>query len=157
VGELKAIEKELEKLRRPKPPKGDGDGDSQPDLGLQGTGDDATSSGSGKTLKYAGLGIGAVGVISLGVAAFYGFRGASYVNEIGGATQWSDDLDQKFNDLPGIRTKFYIFSAVGISATLGGAVLFYIGHKKGKEPSESVSLVPQLGPENAGFALSGRF
>jgi len=112
-----------------------------------------------KRLKVAGIATGAVGVLSLGVGAYFGFDAASNNSEL--STLKSDrKFDPAFVEArDSSKTTFYVLSGVGAAALITGGVLYYLGDGTSENPEEQagLSVSPVVTPNGASIACQGSF
>lgn len=118
-------------------------------------------SGGGGSLRIAGLGTAGVGLVLVGTGVFFGLAASSAQSDVEAAVAngevWTEELDKKDADGRSAATISTVTLGLGAAAVVTGGVLFYLGMRKGKTESSSVSLVPQLGAEHAGVTVLGRF
>jgi hypothetical protein len=118
------------------------------------------SKDAGKSLRYAGIGIGAAGVISMVIGAKFGLDARSISTTLSNHdTQWTDTevrLDKEGQDAD---KKMLIFTGVGAAALVSGGVLYFWGRSKSKASREQVTLqlTPQVDSQSFGLGLLGHF
>jgi len=106
----------------------------------------------GKTLRIAGIGVGAVGVVGVGVGIVFGLKARSISDELselhGVYSKDKEDDGKRAN-------AFAIAGLVGGTVLVAaGVTLYWRGHvAKGR--AERVAVTPMIGDQMAGFAVSG--
>jgi len=143
--------------------------------GLTGT-EFGTSGGSGsdtgtpgnkpnKTLEYAGLGIGVVGLVFVGLGIDYGLKAKSLNDQINAhvqVTPWPSiydgvpiaDWDSQGHSW---NTDTIVFSIIGGVAVIAGGAMFIVGHKGSAEHAEHTAIVPSANQHGGGVTLLGHF
>jgi tetratricopeptide (TPR) repeat protein len=111
--------------------------------------------------RTAGLVVGGVGLVSLGVSGVFALQARSKDKE---ADKYCDALSQceprglsLGDDAKSAATVSTITFAGGLVALAAGAAMFFAAPSRSAPAKSSVGLraVPSLGPQNAGFALAG--
>jgi hypothetical protein len=112
----------------------------------------ATPSSRGRGLRIAGIAAGAVGAAAVVTAVLLNVK----------ANSMADDLNQPAGydrDRVSQRSNYEVMSwvgyGVGSACLVGGAVLYYLGHRSGSAPA--VTLIPTAAPGQAGVNLHGVF
>lgn len=117
--------------------------------------------GGGGGMRIAGLATGGIGLALIGTGVVFGMKAKSAQSDVEDAVAngdvWTEELDQKDKDGRSAAKLSTITLGVGAAAVVGGGVLFYLGLRKGKTESSSVSVVPALGPSHGGLTVLGRF
>ena len=107
----------------------------------------------------AGIATGAVGVVAVGVGAYFGFSAVSDNSDL-------ENLkgDHKFDpslidDRDSSQTTFYILTGVGVGALIGGGGLYYLGEGESENPEERAAfwVAPVVTAESASISLWGSF
>ena len=107
----------------------------------------------GKGLRYSGIGIAAVGVIALGVGVKLGFDARSAADDISNHTgPWTPAEQARFDEGERADRNMKITYAVGGALLVGGAVLYYLGHR-----AQKTRVVTIVTPQTAGVGVSGAF
>lgn len=116
----------------------------------------APSSFTGK--RKAALGVGAVGLVGLGVGTVFYFQ-ASGVYDDAKAAQTNADRERLTDDANGKYLLAQIGWGVGAAAVGTAAFLWITGGPSSGESVDETGLIftPRLDERSAGFALSGRF
>ena len=113
----------------------------------------AKKSGGG-WMRPTGIGVGAAGVVSLGVGVYFGLHAKSISDEL---SQPNADYTPE-REAEGKSAEKTMFITVGVGAALvvTGAVLFVVGgsHDSGER---AVSWTPVIAPDGGGLAVSGAF
>ncbi len=112
------------------------------------------------SLEYAGIGVGAAGVISLALGFYYGYEAKSASDKITNwpmGIPWPSDIQQEMADGHSDQTKQIAFLIIGGAAVATGGILYYLGHKSTAESAEHTVLVPVVTPGGGGLALGGTF
>ncbi len=112
-----------------------------------------------KRLKVAGVATGAVGVVAVGVGAYFGFSAASNnadLETLKNDRKFESDL---IDDRDSSQTAFYALAGVGIGALIGGGVLYYLGEGESEsaDGQTAFSLLPIVTPDSASISCSGSF
>lgn len=113
----------------------------------------------GKGLEYAGLGIGAVGVIGLGAGVYFGIQAKNASDTITNhkATDpWPANIKQIEADGQADENKQVELLIGGGVALVAGGVLYFIGRSRASS-GEHVSIAPVITPNGAGLAAFGRY
>lgn len=143
---------------QPTPPadSGAGSGSAAP---VVGAGESQTGEHPTKTLEYAGLGVGAAGVIAFGVGVYFGLQAKSISDDISNhpmGTPWRNDIQAYEQQGKDDETRGIILMIGGGAAAVTGTVMFVLGRSHGSS-NEHVTLRPIATPTTAGLALGGRF
>lgn len=110
-----------------------------------------TPASPGRTLRITGLALGAVGIASIAFGGFYGLKMLDYESDTERATVDPMGLEDDGN---AAAQKANIGLIVGGGLVIGGAVTYWLGHRKGRE-ARTTALAPVVGPGFAGLAISG--
>ncbi len=111
----------------------------------------------GRTLELAGMAVGGVGVLSLGLGFYFGSEASSISDQISNhnpADPWPDNINDLEKQGESHETKQIIFLTVGGVALVGGAALYFLGRSK---RSSEVSITPTVAAGGAGVVFSGAF
>jgi len=125
----------------------------KPDSGSAAQEDDGLS-----TQQWIGIGVGAAGVVTLGVSAAFGLTAMSKADDAGCSdgtcpNARSKRLNDEALDAGTVSTVTFVAGAVVAAA---GAVLFFVPLSTGEE-GERVALQPVVAPDRAGIALGGQW
>ena len=112
---------------------------------------EAQASGARK-LRIAGLATGGVGVASVGVAVVFGLRAMSLTDELSPPNTYSVAKD---DDGQRAETLSIVAGSVGSALILGGAALYYLGHRRGRESDTRVSVTATS--DQFGVVIGGSF
>lgn len=112
-----------------------------------------------RILRWGGIGTAAVGLVTVGVGAYYGFEARRLSNDISGRmTQWTDsDLDRLFADGESADTRFIVFTSVGAAAAITGGVVWYLGHRKRLSLERELLISPSLSGDGGSVHLQLTF
>ena len=111
-----------------------------------------------RRLRWAGIGLGSLGLVALGVAGIHQMRASGIEDEIddelasNGGT-WSAALARKEDDGEGIASSARVFGVLGAAAVAVGVGVYAWGFSRRDE----VAFTPVVGAEQAGLVLSGTF
>jgi serine/threonine-protein kinase len=114
----------------------------------------------GKKEKLAGVVIGGLGVVGLGLGVYYGVQAQNEANQITDhvkGTPWPNNLKQIEADGQSDQNYQIAFLIAGGVLVAGGAVVWYLGHKSSAESAEHASIAPVVAPGYGGVALSGHW
>lgn len=117
------------------------------------------STDGGGGLRIAGLGLGAAGLVGLGVGIYFGFKAKDISDEITNHPmneEWPEDIQDLEDRGAAHEKKQIIFMIAGGAVLATGVALYFIGRSK-KSGAERVTLVPTATPEAAGIAFTGGF
>jgi hypothetical protein len=117
------------------------------------------SKDAGGTLRIAGIGLGAAGLVSLGVGIYFGFQAKDISDQITNhpkTEEWPAKIQDLEEEGQAHENKQIIFMIAGGAVLATGVALYFIGRSK-KRGGEQVTLVPTASRESAGLALSGGF
>ena len=103
-----------------------------------------------KKLRLAGIGVGSLGVVSLGTGLFFGLQAHSLQRQ----HEKQDNMFSLADDKAGHRaaTLQWVFYGIGAAVLAGGAALYYLG----LDHDESVALLPSVSPQGMGALLRVR-
>jgi tetratricopeptide (TPR) repeat protein len=130
--------------------------------------DTGTTSGNkpNKTLEYAGLGIGVVGLVFVGLGIDYGLKAKSLNDQINAhvqGTPWPSNYDgvpiaDWDSQGHSWNTDTIVFSIVGGVAVIAGGAMFIVGHKgSAADHAEHTAIVPSANQHGGGVTLLGHF
>jgi tetratricopeptide (TPR) repeat protein len=119
----------------------------------------------GRTLLYAGIGVGAAGVIGLVIGIDFGMKAKSLNDQINShkaSDPWPDQIDGVAIgnwDSQGHswNVDTAVFSILGGVAIVAGGAMAFIGHNQGNEHAEQTAIIPTANRDGAGVAVLGRF
>jgi tetratricopeptide (TPR) repeat protein len=106
---------------------------------------------AGAALRTTGLVIASLGGAALITGLVLNVRVNGMSTELENEYDPSVDSDRK-----SYKTAMWVGYGAGAACLVGGAIVYYLGWRRG-EGTASLALVPTLGPDVAGTALSGRF
>jgi hypothetical protein len=109
----------------------------------------ATAS-QGRGLRIAGVAVGAVGVAALAAAVVLNVKANSMADDLNQPTGYDRD---KASERSTYATMSWVGYGVGAACLVGGATLYYLGHRS----RSSVAVLPTAGPGQAGLNLYGAF
>lgn len=114
--------------------------------------------------RWIGLGVGAGGVVSVGVGLVFGLQARNLNNDAkdlcGGSTSSCDpaNLDEATDKVDDAKGKGMISNvAVGVGLVAVGAGLYLYLTAPSGEDERAAALTPVIGDDQLGFAVSGRF
>jgi tetratricopeptide (TPR) repeat protein len=115
---------------------------------------DTVTTTTGGGLRKIGIGVGAAGIVTVGVGVFFGLKASKDSNLLDGFhMEWGPD-QQAIQDRGERRNKlFLVFTGVGAAAAIAGGVMFAIGGPKTE--TNHVTIAPTKGGAAVGWA--GRF
>jgi hypothetical protein len=114
-------------------------------------------------MLYAGIGTGAVGVVTLGVGIMFGIKAMNLSNELSEYDDpigWQDEILAKEAEGERAERNQIIFTTVGGVLTAAGATMIVLGLRKkssGETPPSSTQIVPYATGSEVGIALGGRY
>jgi hypothetical protein len=163
-GEGKTVTVDIPALERmPAAPPATDAGDPTQTTTATSAGDAPVPVDSGSSRRWIGLGVGAGGVVSIGVGLVFGLQ-ARNLNEdakelCGGSTSSCDPVNldaasEKVDDAKGKGMLANIAVGVGVAA-VGAGLYLYLTAPSGEE--RATALTPVVGDDQVGFAVSGRF
>ncbi len=101
----------------------------------------------GRGYKIAGASLAGVGVALLGTAIYYGLQVSSADDDLqpyyDGDKPWDDAAVDLEAEGKRASTRANLLYGVGAGAVVGGAVLFYLGMRRGHTGSAGVAVVPR--------------
>jgi tetratricopeptide (TPR) repeat protein len=113
----------------------------------------------GNTLEYTGLGIGAAGVIALGVGTYFGVQAKKISDDISNHPinqMWRTDIRSYEAQGQSDQNKMIGFVIAGGALVASGAIMLYMGHSKNAS-AEHVAVMPVASPTTIGLAVGGGF
>ncbi len=112
-----------------------------------------------RVLRWSGIGTAAVGLVAVGVGAYYGNEARRLSDDISNRmTRWTDaDLDMLFSDGERADTRFIVFTSVGAAAAITGGVLWYLGHRKRRSLERELLVAPSLTSDGGSVHLQLSF
>jgi hypothetical protein len=120
--------------------------------------------GPSKTLLYAGIGAGGVGVITLGVGIMFGIKAMNLSNELSEYNDmnigWSDEMLAKEAEGEAAERNQIIFTTAGGVLVVVGATMVVLGLRKsktGESSAASTQIVPYATGDQVGLAIGGRY
>jgi hypothetical protein len=122
---------------------------------------DAHPSSHPDTLRLIGYGVGGVGLVALGVAAYYGFTALSRKNDEANYPAGSADRLVVYNQASGAQTAELAVGAFGLVCVGAGLYLVLTSHGGPSAPAPQATsrmrVVPTAGPGGGGVMLTGAF
>jgi tetratricopeptide (TPR) repeat protein len=112
------------------------------------------TSSSGRGLRFAGIGCGAVGLTSIGVAIYYYTRARTLSDRVSNAQNPSAADDQAGRDA---QTMQWVFYSVGAGALASGTLLYLLGWPPAEPGRRLTGIAPTVGPRWAGISAQGAF
>jgi hypothetical protein len=104
----------------------------------------------GRGLRIAGVTVGAVGVASLAAAVVLNVKANGMADDLNQPAGYDRD---KASERSTYATMSWVGYGVGAACLVGGAVLYYLGHRS----ASSVALLPTVAPGQASLNLHGAF
>ncbi len=112
--------------------------------------------GNKRSLRYAGIGVAAGGLISLVVGIKFGLNARSVDDDLNRDRPWTDaelaNLPDRIDEGESAETKFYVFSGLGVAAIATGTVLYFASRDRESSPTAL-----RVVPSGRGMALAGAF
>ncbi len=109
---------------------------------------------SGSGLRIAGLVSLGVGASALVTAVILNLKANNLASELESTTTYERS---KESSRAGYETLGWVGYGVGAACMIGGAALYVIGWKKGRDTTSSVALHPAFSPDQVGAILKGAF
>ena len=106
----------------------------------------------GRTLRIAGIGVGAVGVVGVGVGIVFGLKARSLADDLSAPGAM---FDPKKVDDGKSANRTAIIGLVGGTALVAVGVTLYWRGTVAKSSAEHVTLAPMVSDQVAGLAISG--
>lgn len=109
------------------------------------------------SLQYAGIGVGAAGVIAFAIGCYYGKVALDRSNQITDQPKgmnWPDNINQIEDEGQSAENKQIALMVIGGAAVVGGVVMYVLG-RHSERASTEVSIVPTKG--GGAFSFSRRF
>jgi hypothetical protein len=117
----------------------------------------------GKSLRVAGVGIGAAGAVALGLSIYFGIEARRISDDITNhclnldpCPAWPDNIRQIQNDGQAAENKQIVLLVAGSAAMIGGTILYVVGRSK-NGTERRVAITPVVTPDTVAVGLSGRF
>jgi hypothetical protein len=110
-----------------------------------------SSGGEGAGLRTAGLTVAAVGGAGLVAGLVLNLKVNSMTSDLEGNYRLAGDATRK-----NYKTAGWVAYGAGAVCLVGGAILYYLGWRRGQAAS-SVAVLPMVGPDLAGTSLVGAF
>lgn len=96
----------------------------------------------GRRLQLTGAVLGAVGIVTVGVAIGFGVKARSASNELGDFSgEWTAEQQTTYADGQAAERAMIWTATAGGAAAATGALLYYVGHRRGREHRERVGTV----------------
>jgi tetratricopeptide (TPR) repeat protein len=112
-------------------------------------------------LRWAGIGVGVVGIAVFGTGIYFGTKAADISDQITNhdpTVPWPSNIGELEDDGASYEHKQIGFLIGGSVAVAAGVAMYFLGAPKANaEGSASVSLTPVATPDTLGFAAAGRF
>lgn len=117
------------------------------------------SSGSpGRGFRLTGLGLGAAGVVALGIGGYFGYQAqqkAGELNDHPTNEPWPANLKEIEREGQRAEDRQVLFMIVGGALVVGGGAVYLYGATRSSP--ERVTITPTATPTSAGIAISGGF
>lgn len=112
-----------------------------------------------RTLEIAGMATAGAGVVLLGTAAYFGFKGQDLERQVQdlGIDCTIAKPDSRCKDGNAANTAAYVSLGIGAAAVATGAVLYYMGARQEESRPGAVAVAPQVSSSGLGVAIAGRF
>jgi hypothetical protein len=110
-------------------------------------------SSDGAGLRIGGIVAAAVGVAAAGAGLAFNLKANSMVTDM----YKSQDGYTQESDRKTYETMAWVGYGIGAACVVTGAVLYGLGLKAKSSHSDEVALIPMVGPDHAGAAVSGAF
>ncbi len=115
---------------------------------------DSSSGSRGRPLRIAGLVAGGVGLVGLGAGVAFNLRASSLSDELSTPGETYDP--GKKSDGEAAERMMYVSFAVGGALVVGGAALYFLGHRARNEARRGrVAVMPSLSPAGVGLVVIG--
>lgn len=107
--------------------------------------------GAGRSLRIAGLSVGAFGLTAVAAGVAFGLKAQSQGDDVSSAARFDPDADSAGRRA---QTLQWVFYGAGAAALVTGAVLYYVGHdaRDGR-----VAVAPTASTDGFGAVLTGAF
>jgi hypothetical protein len=114
----------------------------------------AEPSTPGSGLRIAGIATMAVGALGVGAGVLLNLKANDLASELGSSPTSFDR--GKASDRSSYETAAWLGYGVGATCVVGGAVLYYLGHRQG-QPTTSMALLPMVAQGQYGAVMQGGF
>jgi len=114
---------------------------------------------AGRGTRLVGIGVGSVGLATVGVGVFFGFKAKQNSDLISNHDKnmsWPDNIKQIEADGESFEKKQIIFTVAGGVLATTGAVIYFIGRSK-RGSAERVTVAPTATPDTLGVTIGGGF
>jgi tetratricopeptide (TPR) repeat protein len=112
-------------------------------------------------LRWAGIGVGVVGVAMVGTGIYFGTQASDISDQITNhdpTVAWPSNIGELEDDGASYENKQIGFLIGGGVAVAAGVAMYFLGAPKASaEGTASLSLAPVATPDTLGFAAAGRF
>ncbi len=116
---------------------------------------------SSSTLRWVGVGVGAVGLAAFGTGVYFGMQAKDISDQITNhdpMKPWPANIGQLEKDGASYEKKQIGFMIGGGLAVAAGVVMFVVGGPKSHDENPgAVTIAPVATPDTLGFAAAGRF
>jgi hypothetical protein len=109
---------------------------------------------AGSGLRIAGIAMASVGVAALIAGVVLNLKVNSMSSDLEKPDNFNRDTDTSRKNY---KTLGWVSYGVGGACVAGGALLYYLGRRSGRNPGPSVALIPAVASDMAGAALTGAF
>ncbi len=110
-----------------------------------------------RVLRYGGIGVGAAGVVAVGVGIYFGRKASSLSDEVSrdatSSGSWTDEFEDKLDRAESAQTKMYVLLGSAGVAMIGGGVAYYFGTRMQRPVERRVVVAPMR--NGAGVVLGG--
>jgi hypothetical protein len=111
-------------------------------------------SNDGGGLRIAGLTVGGLGVAGVVTGLVLNLKANSMANDLEKPESYSRSTDSTRKDY---KTFGWVGYGVGAAFVAGGAIMYYLGWRKGEDSAPSVAIVPVASTNMLGTMLTGAF
>lgn len=118
----------------------------------------SSNSGAGPNAKrIASFALAGAGIVSLGVASYYGLTAISRRNDESRYPPGASQRLTVYNEAKTAQTYGFVFCGVGVATLAAGAFLFFTSIDHAARPAANWQLTPSIAPGFAGGSLMGAF
>ena len=112
------------------------------------------AAGSGRGLRMAGLGCGALGVAAVGTGIYFYTQAKYYSDKVTGEAPWNP---ADVNAGKRAETLQWVFYGAGAAAVITGTALYVAGWHSADGSNSTAGIAPMVGPGLAGISARGAF
>ena len=109
---------------------------------------------AGSGLRIAGITVASVGAAALITGVVLNLKVNSMSSDLQKPDNFNRDTDSSRKDY---KTLGWVSYGVGAACVAGGSLLYFLGRRSGRNPVQSVALLPNVAPDMAGAVLTGAF